>query len=99
MLADVTMVSVRPSILSATATVFGLRCSKKHILSKISTGGSVINKGSPSIDGADIEKEIDACEKAWKELVKELLREISDYSELEDFLIEISQRAAYIKFK
>lgn len=72
-LADITMMSVRPSIVAAAGVVFGLNSAVKHIRENPLPLPPKLTEEKAA---KELEKEMDLCDKAWREIVKELLRDI-----------------------
>ncbi|TNV81199.1 hypothetical protein FGO68_gene5972 [Halteria grandinella] len=114
-LADITLQSVRPSILGACAVIFGVNAAVRHIKYQAvmhTVQGEMANKVkagkirmSEAFDASkvpldsELSKEIAYTRQAFRELTSELLKEIPDFSELESFESEVSDRAAYIHHK
>ena len=82
------MISVKPSIVAATAVVFGLFVAYRNY-------EKAIKKGQKFSYG---EQEIKTVAFAWHELSSKLMQEATA-SELDEFMKEISERISYVGFK
>lgn len=78
MLADVALMSVRPSILGATAVLFGFTSAYHHLESEYQRKQNKTQQ-KMSIDPVLI-SEIKFINNSWREIALTLLKEISDFS-------------------
>ncbi len=98
-LADITLMSVRPSILAATAVQFGFETARKHMSnskSQPSQRRGTTTTSSTDSHNAILDAEIEEFEKAWREIAQMLLTELADFSDISNFMLEVTERAAYI---
>jgi hypothetical protein len=81
-LADVGLMSVRPSILGALAVQFALQNSTKQM--------------RPDIITPELDCEINYIIKSWRDISQVLFTELADFTEIENFTAEVCERLAYI---
>ena len=97
MLADVALMSVRPSILGATAVLFGLKTGFHQLEAEF------LKKSNQKHQKIFIDplliSEIQFINHSWREISLTLLKEISDFSQIEAFMKEVSERASCISHK
>jgi hypothetical protein len=95
LLADLDMLSVRPSILAATAIKFGLEYSERYCRDH-QVFDAPLPEGKTK---ADLEEEITSISTSWEQIATTLLHEVADYAEIAAFTREIEERMVFIEKK